>query len=114
MFAYEKVKLSLWLIKHHDMKTHAEVEGKHHVFLTYGLDEGDWTALHLGHFNPGERAAGTHWLEAGWGPEPVWTLRRIKRSLASIWNRTLIPGLSSPDLRRYPDPYSFIHTQICS
>jgi hypothetical protein len=34
--------------------------------------------------------------EAGWAPEPVWTLTRTERSLAAARNRSTIPTLSNP------------------
>jgi hypothetical protein len=36
-----------------------------HIFLTLALAGGEWSASHPGHFTPGERALGTHWI-GGW------------------------------------------------
>jgi hypothetical protein len=50
-----KVKLSLCLTKHHDMKLYREVEVQHHTFLTSALDAGEeWSASCPGHFTPRE------------------------------------------------------------
>jgi hypothetical protein len=39
--------------------------------LTLVLEGGEWSASHLGHFTPGERALGTHWI-GGWvGPRAI-------------------------------------------
>jgi hypothetical protein len=34
-------------------------------FLTLALAGDEWSALGIGHFTPGERAPGTHWI-GGW------------------------------------------------
>jgi hypothetical protein len=39
------------------------------------------TALRHGSFNPGERASDPFEYEAGWIPEPMWTLWREKNLL---------------------------------
>jgi len=58
-----KVKLSLCLTKHHDMKLYREVEVQHHTFLTSALDAGEeWSASCPGHFTPREWAPGTQWI----------------------------------------------------
>jgi hypothetical protein len=56
-FQYKgKVKLSLYLTKHHDMKRYRVSGG---------------IASHPGHFTPREKALGTHWI-GGWvGPRAV-------------------------------------------
>jgi hypothetical protein len=33
-----------------------------HVFLACALVGGEWSASRPGHFNPGKRAPGTHWI----------------------------------------------------
>jgi hypothetical protein len=66
-----KVELSLCLIKHHAVKTYWGVEVYLQAFLTSALDGGEWSASPPGHFNPRERAPGTHWI-GGWvGPRAV-------------------------------------------
>jgi hypothetical protein len=57
-----KVKSSLFLFKHYDMKPYGGVEAKLHAFLTSALYEDEWSASRLGHFNPEERSSGTHWV----------------------------------------------------
>jgi hypothetical protein len=55
------------------MKAYWGVEVQLHEFLTSALDGGEWSASDPGRFIPRERAPDTHWTEAGWAPEPVWT-----------------------------------------
>jgi hypothetical protein len=52
------LKMSLCLIKHNAMKAYVGVGVKLHLFLT--LSQGAWSALHIGHFTPGEKACITH------------------------------------------------------
>jgi hypothetical protein len=40
-------------------------------FLTLALGGAEWSASCLGRFTAGEIARGTHWLKAGWAPEPA-------------------------------------------
>jgi hypothetical protein len=47
---YKKINLSLYITKHHAMKTHALVSAR----------DGDWSASRPGCFKPGEIASGTH------------------------------------------------------
>jgi hypothetical protein len=50
------------------MKTWWGVEVYLYIILTSALDGGEWSASRLGHFTPGERAPGTHFI-GGWvGP----------------------------------------------
>jgi len=56
-----KVKLSLCLTKHHAIKTYCGSGGISSCILD------------LCHFIPMARAPGTHWKEAGWALELVWT-----------------------------------------
>jgi hypothetical protein len=46
------------------MKTYGGVDVEIHIFLTSEL-VGEWSGSRLGHFTPGERAPGTHWI-GGW------------------------------------------------
>jgi hypothetical protein len=39
-----------------------------HIFFTWSLVGGEWSASRPGHFNPGEGALGTHWKGAWVGP----------------------------------------------
>jgi hypothetical protein len=41
------------------------VDVQTYVFLTSTLIGGEWSASRPGHFTPGERAPGTHWI-GGW------------------------------------------------
>jgi hypothetical protein len=52
------------------MKTCRVVE----VYLIWKIDAGEWSDSHAGHFTPAERALISIGDEAGWTPEPVWTL----------------------------------------
>jgi hypothetical protein len=61
-------QLSLYLTKHHAMKTYWGVEVYLHAFLTSALDGGEWSASRPGHFTPKERAPGTHWIGSLVGP----------------------------------------------
>jgi len=53
------------LTKHHAITTYWGVEVYLHRFLTSALDGGKWSALRPGHFTPGVKAPGTHWI-GGW------------------------------------------------
>jgi hypothetical protein len=63
------------------MKTYGGVDVKIHVFLTWTLDGGEWSASRPGRFTPGERAPGIHWIGAGWAPEPIWTTWKGEKCL---------------------------------
>jgi hypothetical protein len=47
------------------MKAYGAVDVKIHIFLTSALVGGEWSASNPGHFTPGERAPGFHWI-GGW------------------------------------------------
>jgi hypothetical protein len=47
------------------MKAYGGVDVQIHIFLTSALAGGEWSASRPDHFNPGERAPGTHWI-GGW------------------------------------------------
>jgi hypothetical protein len=57
-------------------------------FLTSALDGVEWSASNNGRFTWWERGSGSHWIWAGWAPEPVWTVCSTENSLASARNRT--------------------------
>jgi hypothetical protein len=59
------------------MKTCGEVDVWIPVFLTSALVEGEWSASRPGHFNPGERAPGTHW-RGGW-VDPITGLDDVEK-----------------------------------
>jgi hypothetical protein len=52
-------KLSLYLFKHHGMKTYGGMEAQLHAFLTAALDADASSALRHGCFTPEERTNGT-------------------------------------------------------
>jgi hypothetical protein len=58
-------------------------------FWTSALDGGEWSAS-----RPVGRTLGTHWQEAGWAPEPLWTQRLQEKYFAYVGDRTSI-ALSS-------------------
>jgi hypothetical protein len=47
-----------------------------------------WPASHPGHFVPGERARGTHWIGGLVVPDAVWTPCSGEKSVAPAGNRT--------------------------
>jgi hypothetical protein len=58
-------------------------------FLASALDGGEWLVSCPGRFTPDERAPVLIGEEAGWSPEPVWTLWRREKNHASAGIRTL-------------------------
>jgi hypothetical protein len=54
------VKLSLYLIKHHAMKTYWGEDVLLHAFLTSTLNVHVWLDSHSGCFTPGIKEPGTH------------------------------------------------------
>jgi hypothetical protein len=60
-------------LKHHAMKAYRGVDVQLHAFLTPVIDATDKSASRSGQFTPRKRALGTHRIEAGWAPVPVWT-----------------------------------------
>jgi hypothetical protein len=74
------------------MKAYGGVDVQIHVFLTSALVGGG--ASRLGHFTPGERVPGTHWI-GGWvGP---------RTGLADMDNRIFLP-LPGLELRHFGRP----------
>jgi hypothetical protein len=47
------------------MNVYLGVDAVIHVFLTSELDGDEWSASGPGHFTPGEKTTGTHWI-GGW------------------------------------------------
>jgi hypothetical protein len=45
----EKIKIYLFLTKHHSVDTYREVEIQFHAFLTSALHGDQWSALRFGH-----------------------------------------------------------------
>jgi hypothetical protein len=60
-----KSKVFLVLIKYHDMKTYWGNGCMFTSVLTSALDGSEWSGSRPGHFTPGEKAAGNHWI-GGW------------------------------------------------
>jgi hypothetical protein len=60
--------LSLFLTKHHAMKTYWGVEVYLHAFLTWALRGGKWSASRLGRFNHEERTHVAHYIGGSVGP----------------------------------------------
>jgi hypothetical protein len=44
------------------MKTYEGVDVLIHIFMTWALAEGEWSASRHGRFKPGEIAPGIHWI----------------------------------------------------
>jgi hypothetical protein len=66
-------------------------------FRTSALDGGEWSVLRPARALPPGKGPPIHIVqEAGWAPEPVWTQRLEKKSLACARDRTSIARSSSP------------------
>jgi hypothetical protein len=63
--------LSLFLTKHHAMKTYSESENIYPLILKLALAGYEWSASRPGHFIPRERAPSTHRIEGWVGPRAV-------------------------------------------
>jgi hypothetical protein len=70
------------------------------TFLTSALDGIQWSASRSGLFTTKENPLVPTGQEAGWAPEPVWTLWSWEESLAPVGNR--IPAVQ-PVAHRYTD-----------
>jgi hypothetical protein len=75
------------------MKANGGVAVQIHVFLTSALVGGEWSASRLGHFIPGKRAPGTHWI-GGW-VDPRTGLDDVERRKSLT-----LPGLELRPLSR--------------
>jgi len=53
------------------------VEVEIYAFLTSALDGGEWLGSYSGHFTPGVRTPGTHWIGGRVGPRA--RLDRLKK-----------------------------------
>jgi hypothetical protein len=49
-----RIKSSLCLTKHHDMKAYCGMKAQLHAFLTSALEGGEWSASRPGRFSPGK------------------------------------------------------------
>jgi hypothetical protein len=78
------------------MKSYGGVALQIHVFSTSALFRGEWTVLGPGRFAPWKDGAVTIGQEAGWAPEPVWTL--WSRTNVLTGTRILTPRLFIPTI----------------
>jgi hypothetical protein len=76
------------------MKTNGGVDVYIHIFLTLALERGGWLVSRPGRFTLGKEPPVPIGQEAGWAPEPVWTLWRRENSISLAGNRT--PSSQSP------------------
>jgi hypothetical protein len=86
----KKVKLSLYLTKHHAKKAYGGADVL--IFLTSALAGSEWSASRPGRFTPEERAPGTYWI-GGW-VDPKAGLHDVEKILDPTGTRT--PNSSSP------------------
>jgi hypothetical protein len=59
-------------------------------FLTLAIDGGEWSASRPAALYSKETIHRTHWIEAGWTSELVWTQRLEEKSFSSAGDRTPI------------------------
>jgi len=71
-----KVKLSMSITKHHDMKSQKEVEAQLFAFLIQAIHRDERLDIHPRCFNLWERLLEPTRQEAGWDLEQVWMLQR--------------------------------------
>jgi hypothetical protein len=99
-----KLKLSLCLTMHYDMKTYWGSGGRApRILWRSALDGGEWSASCPGRFTPRERAPLTHWIEGWVGPRTVLDAvvkRKIPSPRRESNPRTLIV---QPVVQRYTD-----------
>jgi hypothetical protein len=62
----------------------------------------EWSALHPGRFNPGERAPGIHWIE-GWVSPRAGLGNVEKRKFLTLPGLDSDPSVVQPIASRYPD-----------
>jgi hypothetical protein len=71
----KKVKFSLCLVNQTPCNENLWGNGRiAPPFFTSTLDEGEWSASRPGSFTPGKSPPVPIGWEAGWAPEPVWTM----------------------------------------
>jgi hypothetical protein len=76
-YATRKLKVTLYLCLINRAPFHEELwrsECRGPPFSISALDGAELSTSHPGRFTPWERSVSTHCKEAGWVPEPVWTL----------------------------------------
>jgi hypothetical protein len=78
------------------------------VFLTSALVGGEWSVSRPGRFTTGERAPHTHYIGAGWPPNPVWTTWKGEISCPYLDSNS-DPSAVQPIANRYTD--STIHNK---
>jgi hypothetical protein len=76
-----KFKLSLFLTKHHAMKTYGGVGVLLHAFITSALDGCEWPTSRPGRFTPGERDSDARWV-GGWVGPRAGLDAVVKRKIA--------------------------------
>jgi hypothetical protein len=90
-----------WAPRHEDVLREWKYNSK--LSLTSALDLGERSASRPGSFTLRERVPSTHWIEAGWAPQPFWTRWWREKFPAPAGNRTLEPRSFSPQPSRSTD-----------
>ena len=106
LFLHVKIKENGTVAPIHTMNAYIfVVEVCHHSFLTSALDAGEWSASRPGLFTPRNEQ------EAGWAPDPVWTLSGTRKFLAPAWMWTPDLPARSPVtvVAELPQPMFFAH-----
>jgi hypothetical protein len=83
------------------MKAYGGVAVQIHIFLTSTLVGGEWSASRPGHFIPGVRAPGTHWIGGLGGPQSRSGSRGEEKILDSTRTRTPDPSVVEPLASHY-------------
>ena len=92
-------KLSLYTLRRH-IRGGEGSGGMVHPFLMSALDGGELSVLHRSRFTSRAKTDGAHWTGAAWGPQPVRTLQRNKKTLALTGVR--VPNRSARKLVTTP------------